>query len=84
MKMLVDEVTEMSDYGYFVDIDNATLLPNNLIERSDNKNCVEKDKPVKIMNKSQFKPGLFYLNTFCCITFSLLFLKAWVLPSKQL
>jgi hypothetical protein len=82
--MLVDEVTEMNDYGYFVDIDNGTLLSINVMERGDYKRCVEKNKPVTTIIKPHFKNSLFCFNTICCVAVSLLFLKAWVLPNKQL
>jgi len=84
MKMLADEVTEMNDYGHFVDIDNGTLLSNNVMERGEYKKSVEKNKPAKIIVKPHYTHGLFCLNTICCVAVSFLFLKAWVLPSKQL
>jgi hypothetical protein len=84
MKMLAYEVTEMNDYGHFVDIDNGTLLTTHNMERGVYKRCVEKNKPSITIIKPHFKNGLFCLNTICCVAVSFLFLKAWVLPNKQL
>ena len=82
--MLADEIAEITDYGYFVDIDNGTLMSSNIMERGEYKRSIEKDKPLKIIIRPHFKNGLFCLNTICCLAVSFLFLKAWVLPNKQL
>jgi len=82
--MLADEIAETTDYGYFVDIDNGTFMSSNVMERGEYKRCIEKDKPLKTIIRPHFKNGLFCLNTICCVAVSFLFLKAWVLPSKQI
>jgi hypothetical protein len=85
MKMLADELTEMADYGYFIDIDNGTVLTQAIMDRS-NYHYIEKFKPSTI-NHSKYtetsKTGLFCINTLCCIAVSFLFLKVWVFPPKN-
>jgi hypothetical protein len=84
MKMLADELTEMADYGYFIDIDNGTVLTQAIMNRSEY-HYVEKIRPAAINHSKNTEPskvGLFCINTFCCIAVSMLFLKVWVFPTK--
>ena len=79
--MLLDEITETDDYGYFIDIDNGTVLTHIIMERSEHY-YVEKSKPVTLNYKELTKTSLFYLNTICCIGVSILFFKVWIFTSK--
>jgi len=84
MKMLADELTEMADYGYFIDIDNGTVLTQAIMNRSEY-HYIEKIRATAInhsKNTESSKVGLFCINTFCCIAVSMLFLKVWVFPAK--
>lgn len=84
--MLADEVTEMADYGYFIDIDIGTVLTQTIMDRSEY-NYIEKNKPIVAnysKNNDLSKTTLFCFNTVCCIAVSFLFLKTWVFPNKQL
>lgn len=83
MKMLADEVTEMNDYGYFIDIDNGTVLSTS----SSDRHIYEKEKVVQSKSNpvcpKECKHSLFCLNTFCCVAVSFLFLKLWVFTTKN-
>jgi len=88
--MLAEEVTEMEDYGYFVDIDKFTILSTSNIEKHnyeiDKLYLYEKDKPINdkgyIHNKNGSRSS-FYVNTICFVSVSILFLKLWIFPSKN-
>jgi hypothetical protein len=82
MKMLVDEITEMDDYGYFIDIDNGTVLTHAIMERSEYY-YIEKIKPATVNYKEPTKTTLFCVNSICCIAVSILFLKIWIFPYKN-
>jgi hypothetical protein len=67
----MDEIDDMNDYGYFIDIDFDS-------ESESSKNIIEYREYHYYINKDNSKEKLFYVNTFCCITLSLLFLKVWI------
>jgi hypothetical protein len=81
MKMLADEVTELADYGYFIDIDNGTVLTQTIMDRTEY-HYVEKNKQPVVNYSKNNDASLFCINTFCCIAVSMLFLKVWVFPTK--
>jgi hypothetical protein len=85
MKMLSDEVTDMNDYGYFIDIDNGFPKTDTIIER----NYYRPYEREKINNEATIyvnkntNSGLFCVNTICCMAVSFVFIKLWVFPSKS-
>lgn len=92
--MLAEEVTEMNEYGYFVDIDNGSIMPLSIIEREREmdryiicQSPYETDRFIK-ENKVNDNPflrknsGLFCINTFCFMAVSFIFIKLWVYPNK--
>jgi hypothetical protein len=87
MEMLAEEVTEMDDYGYFVDIDNGFISTKTMIERYsdyDFKHNYEREKIINLnltISKTTNK-SLFCINTMCCMAVSILFLKIWVFQAK--
>jgi hypothetical protein len=88
--MLAEEVTEMEDYGYFIDIDKFTILSTSNTEKHnyeiDKLYLYEKDKSINNKGQLHNKHGsrsLFYVNTICFVSTSILFLKLWFFPSKN-
>jgi hypothetical protein len=86
MNMLVDEITSMEDYGYFIDMDNGEIISKSMIDRHEYK-FTEKDKNMyddkKTANYKSGNTSLFCLNTLCCIVVSILFIKTWSSSSKN-
>ena len=87
MTMLVDEVTEMNDYGHFVDIDiglthRLNIEPNkvNAVNlKRDTCNCVGIEKRGRHDSRSFFTST----NLFGFITVSILFFKIWILSPRS-
>jgi len=86
MTMSVDEVSDMIDYGYFIDIDIGFPKTDTIIERNYYYRPYEKEKinneTTMYVNKN-INSGLFCVNTLCCIAVSFLFIKIWVFPCKD-
>jgi hypothetical protein len=85
MNMLAEEVTELEDYGYFIDIDNGAIISKCMIDRREYK-FIEKDHTVYDKKNAPHKNGntsLFCFNTICCIAMSILFIKMWASPTKN-
>jgi Zn/Cd-binding protein ZinT len=84
--MLVDEVTNMEDYGYFIDIDNGAIVSKCIMDTREYK-FQEKDKYLyddkKTINYKSGNTSLFCLNTLCCVAVSILFIKTWIYSSKN-
>jgi hypothetical protein len=84
--MISDEVTDMNDYGYFIDIDNGFTRCDTIIERSYYYSPYEKEKlnieRSLYLNKN-VNSGLFCINTICCMAVSFIFIKLWFFPPKN-
>ena len=85
MTMLVDEVTDMNDYGHFVDID--LCLNNRLNTQTSKVNVVNLKKDTCICagiekRERYDRPFFTSINVFGFITVSILFFKIWILSPR--
>jgi hypothetical protein len=88
MTMLADEVTDMNDYGYFIDIDNLIITTDRCVEKDNYiyKNRCEREILSNETNyylKKKVNSGLFFVNVFCFVTTSIIFIRAWLFSPKR-
>jgi len=86
--MLVDEVTDMNDYGYFIDIDNFIITTDRSVEKDNYiyKNRYERDVLSNETNyylKKKVNSGIFFVNVFCFLTTSIIFIRACLFSPKH-
>jgi hypothetical protein len=80
--MLVEEVTDMNDYGYFIDIDLGLTQRLNVETNKPNTVNVKKDNSNYVKGRTD-KPFLTSINLFGFITASILFFKIWILSPRS-
>jgi hypothetical protein len=82
MMMLVDEVTDMNEYGHFVDIDLCLNHKLNVETNKPNTVNVKKDNSNYVKGRTD-KPFLTSINLFGFVTASILFFKIWILYPRS-